>query len=513
MIIDQLRRTDSPLRVGQALPLMLVVAWVLFYISTFTGLLRRWTQWDQDLSYGLPLAAIFIYLLIKTLPWSGQPPRQRQFSLWLGATAACSLVWFAFRLVGISIFEQLMLIPLLVLGLTSLFGVRTIIRHRMLLLLPIFVIPVWGSLNGVLLNISSTVVGELVRLIGMPARIEGNSIFIPYGHILIADGCSGLRYFVISLLLGYLVAYLNRYTERGLLAVLVVAGTIGLIANWLRIFILILIGYGTQMQSSLMTDHEMFGWLLFAAMCLPALYFSPVVKAPVVKAPASKIAPPTQPPGPSWGRVGLVCGALAVGPVLSLAVNIQPSVGTIENYWNSTEAERGATLPVPVTAPANSHAEAVALSSGVLVQLDQYQRTSADDKLVPYLSYLYPQTQWLRENRGRILLDEHSASMSTASRSAVVTRHSPKANLSIFQRRDSQNYVAQLQWFEVGRYTATTVPWAKLLQIPAVMMRDNHFAILTVQTRCNERSCEDSLDALIAAAQELMAARARARAP
>src|SRR5690625_7499651 len=98
-----------------------------------------------------------------------------------------------------------MLLPLLALGLTSLFGVRTIFGHRMLLLLPIFVIPVWGSLNGVLLNISSTVVGELVRVIGMPARVEGDRILIPYGHIIIADGCSGLRSFVLLLMLGYLL--------------------------------------------------------------------------------------------------------------------------------------------------------------------------------------------------------------------------------------------------------------------------------------------------------------------
>lgn len=503
MIINQLRETDLPLHKRHALPLVLLVAWALFYISTFSGLLRRWTQWDQDLSYGLPVLAIFVYLFLKTLPWACDPPRPRQFVFWVGACAVCSFAWLASHLVGISIFEQLMLIPLLALGLTSLFGVRTIFRHRMLLLLPIFVIPVWGSLNGVLLNISSTVVGELVRVIGMPARIEGNSIFIPYGHIIIADGCSGLRYFVISLLLGYLLAYMNRYTERGFLVVLIVAATIGLIANWLRIFILIMIGYGTQMQSPLMADHELFGWILFAALCLPALYF-----APVVKTTSGKTAPLLDTGPPSWRRVGLVCGALALGPVLSIGVSMPPSVRTIENYWGESMTSHGASMPMPVTVPENNHSETVALSSAVRARLDQYQRTRATDKLVPYLSYLYPQEQWRRENRGGVLLDAHSAQSSTGSSSAVVIRHSPKANLSIFKRLDSQTYVAQLQWFEVGRYTASTVLWAKLLQIPAAVKRDNHFAILTLQARCNERTCEDSLDALMAAAQQLMAARA-----
>src|SRR5690625_6789575 len=111
-----------------------------------------------------------------------------------------------------------------------------------------------------MLNIFSMVLGELVLSIVMPSLIEGNSIFIPYGHIIIAYGCSGLLYFVISLLLGYLLAYMNRYTERGFLVVLIVAATIGLFATWLRIFMMIMIGYVTQVQSTLMADREIVDW-------------------------------------------------------------------------------------------------------------------------------------------------------------------------------------------------------------------------------------------------------------
>ncbi|MDQ2076186.1 exosortase/archaeosortase family protein [Marinimicrobium sp. ABcell2] len=498
MIIDQSRDSHASLRVRSVLPLALVGAWAVLYASTFTGLFHRWTQWDQDMSYGLPVVAIFIYLLAKTLPWQSHPPSKSLFSLWAGATAVCSLLWFAFHIVGISIFEQLMLLPLLVLALTCLFGVRTVFAHRMLLLLPIFVIPIWGSFNGVLLNISSLVVGELVRLIGMPARIEGNSIFIPYGHILIADGCSGLRYFVISLLLGYLVAYLNRYSEKGLVVVLAAAATIGLVANWLRIFILILIGYRTEMQSSLMTDHETFGWIVFAALCLPALYFAPVVKAPAGKGAEDKAAlaegsqDEAETPNVSalsQPRLMLVLLALAVGPALSLAVDLKPVVRPFESHWDEASSARQATMPVPVTAPARAHTEVALLSSGVRARIDQYQRASEDDKLVPYFSYLYPQNTWLREDRGRVAVQQNAA------------------NFSVFQRRNSHTFVAQLQWFEVGSHSATTVPWAKVLQIPAVIAGENHFAIITLQATCGERSCEDSFPQLMAAAQDVMSER------
>ena len=46
----------------------------------------------------------------------------------------------------------------------------------------------------------------MVRVIAIPAVIDGNSIFVPDGEIVIADGCSGLRYFTISLAIAYLIS-------------------------------------------------------------------------------------------------------------------------------------------------------------------------------------------------------------------------------------------------------------------------------------------------------------------
>src|SRR5690625_1382751 len=139
MIINQLRETDLPLRKRHALPLVLLVAWALLYISTFSGLLRRWTQWDQDLSCGVPVFAIFVAFRLIVLPRTCILAPPGQFVFWVGSCAACSLSWLASQLVVITIFEQLMLLPLLGLGRTSLFGVRPILGHRMLLLLLIFV--------------------------------------------------------------------------------------------------------------------------------------------------------------------------------------------------------------------------------------------------------------------------------------------------------------------------------------------------------------------------------------
>jgi len=66
-----------------------------------------------------------------------------------------------------------------------------------------------------------------------------------------------------------LYAYLNysRWTTR---AVLVVTAILfGLIINWMRVFIIIVVGYMSDMQSELVKDHDFFGWVLFAVALIP----------------------------------------------------------------------------------------------------------------------------------------------------------------------------------------------------------------------------------------------------
>ena len=150
-------------------------------------------------------------------------------------------------------------------------------------------------------------VGQLVELAGITAHIDGTTISLPYGQIIIADGCSGLRYMVIALALGHMLACLNHYPTQGYWLSMALALLLGLATNWVRIFVLVLVGYYTQMKSSLVGDHETFGWLLFAAVVLPPLYFAPLRKGP------PQTLSPTAPP---WPRLLAVAGVLALGPVL-----------------------------------------------------------------------------------------------------------------------------------------------------------------------------------------------------
>ncbi len=127
----------------------------------------------------------------------------------------------------------------------------------------IFIVPVWGVLITVLQNISTYVVTFLMGFSGIPTYVEGQIITIPAGAFEIADGCSGLRYFIVSIAISslFIFLYIKNTTKALLFISVAIAGA--LVTNWIRITALILIGAYTDMQSPLMEDHNTFGWYLY----------------------------------------------------------------------------------------------------------------------------------------------------------------------------------------------------------------------------------------------------------
>lgn len=478
------RQVTNLRRLLEHLPLLLVALWVLLYWPTFEGLYARWVKWDEGMAHGFPVVALFLFLIYKSLPWIQRPVHPTVLWACTIGLAVASLAWFVFQVVNVTILEQLILLPILYLILLPFYGLSSLVNQRLLLLLPVFAIPVWDYLNAPLLAMSSYVVGTMVRLAGMPAVIEGNSIFIPYGHILIADGCSGLRYFVIALTLGYLVSYLNRYRERQLMVVLAVAAALGLITNWVRIFILIVIGYKTEMQSPLMADHEYFGWILFALVCLPAIYFAPVVKN--VGAPDQAIGATT----PYRLSVSLwfpLCAA-AVGPLLPNYIDLNPPNSPVALVLTNLGEQHssGSPMLLPVKAPPAKQTEFSSMpTEGVYIRVDHYQRQSTEEKLVPPIVRLYESALWIRDLHRKERIEGKTVSY------------------TVFRHKSQGRRVAQLQWFNVGGHIATSVPEAKLWQVPAVLRGRNQFQITTLQANCHTTNCTESLVVLRQVATQL----------
>ncbi|MFT5756267.1 MAG: exosortase A [Alteromonadaceae bacterium] len=127
----------------------------------------------------------------------------------------------------------------------------------------IFILPFWGVLVPLLQNLSVIAVTYIMSFTGIPTYVEAQTITIPAGVFEIAGGCSGLRYLLVSLAISsmFIFLYINNMKKAAIFFIVSILGA--LITNWIRITLLIIIGEYTDMQSSLMADHNMFGWYLY----------------------------------------------------------------------------------------------------------------------------------------------------------------------------------------------------------------------------------------------------------
>ncbi len=443
-------------------PILMLISLGLLFFPTLSLLFTRWTKWDESMSHGLVILLTFGYLLFKQAPLTAHQQTAHGKIASLLVLAGASLLWLLFHLINLYIFEQFLLILLICLSINAAYGWQTLYQLRMPIGLLLFAIPLWDPLVNPLVKLSSFAVGNLVSWVNIPAVIDGNSIFIPYGHILIADGCSGIRYFVIALALAYIISLLNNYNLLKTTISLVIAALIGLIANWLRIFILVIIGYKTHMQSPMMANHEYFGWALFAFICFPFIYFAPVIKHVQSKSP---VAPR------SSKYLILPFIALALGPVLNLVIKQEIPQQQPKALLASTLP---AQLPMNTPLPPASLRETGVIGE-VAVQIDHYQRASAKEKLVPYIPHLYDPEYWTLETKYPISINSNNAS------------------IGIFRNKTTGKVVAQLQWFSIAGYTTSRVSTAKLLQIPAILLGKNQFTIFTLQAACKDEGCSPEI--------------------
>lgn len=216
---------------------------------------------DGTYSHAFLIPFISAYLLYTSVKEGRVALRNRPSLLWLLATVLAGLLLYISAKAQISLgYWGAWLIMLCC-------AVPVIFRFSLTIIFPfaylIFLLPVWGTLSGLLQTLSVVVVSGIMGLTGIPVYVESVFVQIPAGTFEIADGCSGLRYMIVSLAIATIYIFMFVRSTSSAIKLLLLAIVGALITNWLRIAGLIVIGHMTDMQSSLMEDHNMFGWYLY----------------------------------------------------------------------------------------------------------------------------------------------------------------------------------------------------------------------------------------------------------
>lgn len=137
-----------------------------------------------------------------------------------------------------------------------------------------FAVPTGDALVPALMDWTADFTVAALRLCGIPVYREGNSFSIPSGNWSVVEACSGLRYLIASLTVGTLFAYLNyrRLWKQALFVA--VALLVPLLANFMRAFLIVMIGHLSDMKLGVGVEHMLFGWVFFGAVIVVLFWFA-----------------------------------------------------------------------------------------------------------------------------------------------------------------------------------------------------------------------------------------------
>ncbi len=261
--IESARESAALPRLGLILGMALIAS--LVYWPSVSVLNEAWTDFANITStHGYLMLAVALALLFRDRRNIASAPTHPS-SLACALLVTGSAAWLISFRAAIQDVHVVIYPALIGLATATAFGWRAARFLVVPLGLIYCAVPSWGELNAPLQWLTVQAVCGIMGATGLPGTAVGNVIQIPYGSIVVEGGCSGMHFLVVGIAVALLHGELRNDSLRVRSVQLGLVGALALIANWIRVYVIVLAGYLTQMRTALITvSHYWFGWEVFA---------------------------------------------------------------------------------------------------------------------------------------------------------------------------------------------------------------------------------------------------------
>lgn len=177
---------------------------------------------------------------------------------------AASFGWLLGDLAGVALVRQLAFVMLLQGAVITLLGRNVGLGLTFPLCYAFFLVPFGDELVPILQTITADISMLMLRIVGIPAYIEGIFITTPTGYFRVAEACSGIEFLIAMIAYGALVSNIcfKSWPRRILFMILCVVTPV--IANGIRAWGTIFIAHHTGIEFAVGFDHIFYGWIFFA---------------------------------------------------------------------------------------------------------------------------------------------------------------------------------------------------------------------------------------------------------
>ena len=495
-----------------ALPALgVALAWVVFcFFGTAAGMVGIWAR-SETFAHGFVVAPISLWLVWRMRARLRVLQPQPSWIV-LPLLAAAGFAWLLGEVGAVNAVAQFAFVSMLVLTVPAVLGLR--IARAMLFPLGFlfFSVPFGEFLMPTLMSHTADFTVFALRATGVPVYREGLQLVIPSGHWSIVEACSGIRYLIASVMVGTLFAYLNYTALSRRIAFVGVSIAVPIVANWLRAYMIVMIGHLSDNRLATGVDHIIYGWLFFGIVMLVmfavgARWREP---APVAAAGNRAVAGESPPVNPKhlWGAALAVVVATIPWPLIDRAAQPGDATATLGAIavpgWEARPAEADAFTPHFEGASALRHEQLQRGGRNVGLYVAFYRGQTPERKLVSSENVL------VRSE------DRNWHVIATGQRPMELDGHAANVVAARIRARDA-GIVAARQWYWIdGTVTASDALAKALIAWHRVTGRGDDSAVIVVYTTASSEDKGDAdrtLDAFVGDAWPgIGAALARAKA-
>ncbi len=244
-----------------------LMAWATFlYWDTAAGMVSIWAR-SETFTHGflvLPIVLWLVWQKREVIAALSPSPFFKIFPLVLAAGFA----WLVGSLAAVNAATQFAYVAMLVLCAVVLIGPRVSQLIAFPLMFSFFAVPVGEFLMPQLMAWTADFTVLALRFSGIPVYREGLQFVIPSGNWSVVEACSGVRYLIASLTVGTLFAYLSYQSTLRRIVFVLISILVPVLANWLRAYIIVMLGHLSGNKLAAGVDHLIYGWLFFGVVIM-----------------------------------------------------------------------------------------------------------------------------------------------------------------------------------------------------------------------------------------------------
>ena len=243
-----------------------LVAVLAIYFPTFLEIVRIWNR-SETFTHGWLVIPAFLYFVWQSRAELAATPIRPFAPAFLLAIGA-AFVWLLGELSSSltpSFFAMVALVPITV---VAVFGWRWGKVLAFPLAFLFFAVPFGEVFVPKLMEWTADFTVLALQATGVPVYREGQNFVIPSGRWSVVEACSGIRYLIASMFVGAMYAWTMYRSPLRRLAFFGASIVVPIVANWLRAYIIVMLGHLSGNRIAVGVDHLIYGWVFFGVVML-----------------------------------------------------------------------------------------------------------------------------------------------------------------------------------------------------------------------------------------------------